>query len=146
MRIKTFIILLILIASLNQYCKAQSCGIKQLTVLNIDSIAPYYLVKCSTNDRDTLLILTDRYDLGEVVNNKLLNKIEIGNKLDFEISIAYAVRINKCDPSVVFLPSKPFYIEKKLIKTDKTLPYFTSSLLGLYYLPPNKSYFTNSHN
>jgi hypothetical protein len=97
-------------------------------------------------DNDTLLILSDRYDLGEIVNNKLLNKIEVGSKLDFEIRIAYAIRTNKCDPSVVFLPSKPFYIEKKLIKTDKSLPYFTSSLMGLYYLPPDKSYFTNKHN
>jgi hypothetical protein len=146
MRKKTFIILLVLLASLNQYCKAQNYMIKQLTVLNIDSIAAYYLIKCSTMDNDTLLILSDRYDLGEIVNNKLLNKIEVGSKLDFEIRIAYAIRTNKCDPSVVFLPSKPFYIEKKLIKTDKSLPYFTSSLMGLYYLPPDKSYFTNKHN
>lgn len=146
MKKKTFIILVVLVAFLNQYCKAQNYMIKQLTVLNIDSIAAYYLIKCSTNDNDTVIILSDRYDLGEVVNNKLLNKIEIGNKLDFDIRIAYAIRTNKCDPSLVFLPSKPFYIEKKLIKTDKSLPYFTSNLLGLYYLPPDKSYFTDKHN
>jgi hypothetical protein len=145
MRKKTFIILLGLVAFVNQYCKAQNYMIKQLTVLSIDSIAAYYLVKCSTNDNDTLIILSDKYDLGEIVNNKLLSKIKIGNKLDFDIRIAYAIRTNKCDPSVVFLPSKPFYIEKKLVKTDKSLPYFTSSLLGLYYLPPDKSYFTNKH-
>lgn len=146
MRKKTFIILLGLLASLNQYCKAQNYIITQLTVLNIDSIAAYYLIRCSTNDNDTLLILSDKYNFGEIVNNKLLNKIEVGNKFDFEIRSAYAIRTNKCDSSVVFLPSKPFYIEKKLIKTDKNLPYFTSSLLGLYYLPPDKSYFTNKHN
>lgn len=146
MRNKNFIILLVLLASLNQNCKAQNYVIKQLTVLDIDSIAAYYLIKCSTNDNDTLLILSDRYILGEIVNNKLLNKTEVGNKLYFEIRSTYAIRTDKCDPSVVFLPSKPFYIEKKLIKTDKSLPYFTSSLIGLYYLPPDKSYFTNKHN
>jgi len=92
MKKRTFIILLVLLASLNQYCKAQNYMIKQLTVLNIDSIAAYYLIKCSTNENDTLLILSDRYDLGEIVNNKLLNKIEMGNRLDFEIRSAYAIR------------------------------------------------------